>query len=44
MLAESDHPEVDVKGVRALYDWLQKDGGKTVLATGIQTVGSKHWE
>ncbi|WVQ68412.1 uncharacterized protein L199_006620 [Kwoniella botswanensis] len=34
----------DVQGLRALYDWIEQDNGKTVLSSGIQTVGSKGWE
>lgn len=35
---------IDVKGLRRLYDWIEQDQGKTVLASGIQTVGAKVWE
>lgn len=34
----------DVSGLRKVYDWVKEDGGKTVLMSGIQTVGGKHWE
>lgn len=36
--------DVNVSGMRKLYDWVKRDEGKTVLMTGIQTVGSKVWE
>ncbi len=41
---QNDDPSIDVKGLRRLYDWVEKDQGKTVLMSGIQTVGSKFWE
>lgn len=34
----------DVGGMRRLYDWVEADKGKSVLASGIQTVGAKSWE
>ncbi|KAI9637553.1 S-adenosyl-L-methionine-dependent methyltransferase [Dioszegia hungarica] len=34
----------DVSGLRKVYDWVKEDGGKTVLMSGIQTVGGKHWD
>ncbi|KAK6910817.1 hypothetical protein I203_104850 [Kwoniella mangroviensis CBS 8507] len=37
-------PTKEVQGLRALYDWIEQDDGKTVLSSGIQTVGSKGWE
>ncbi|WWC93432.1 hypothetical protein V866_000266 [Kwoniella sp. B9012] len=37
-------PSRDVQGLRALYDWIEQDNGKTVLSSGVQTVGSKGWE
>jgi hypothetical protein len=40
----NDEPELNVVGLRKLYDWVEKDNGKTVLMTCIQTVGSKSWE
>ena len=43
-IAEDDNSVIDVSGQRKLYDWVQKDQGNTVLMSGIQTVGSKHWE
>jgi len=33
-----------VAGLRRLYDWVEADKGKSVLASGMQTVGSKYWE
>ncbi|KAK4688497.1 caffeoyl-CoA O-methyltransferase, partial [Tremellales sp. Uapishka_1] len=41
---ENDKPEIDVVGLRKMYDWIQKDDGKTVLSTAIQTVGEKTWD
>ncbi|WWC90511.1 uncharacterized protein L201_005447 [Kwoniella dendrophila CBS 6074] len=35
---------IEVEGFRKLYDWLEQDNGKTVLASGIQTVSSKSWD
>lgn len=35
---------IDVTGLRRLYDWIEEDQGKTVLASGMQTVGAKSWE
>ncbi|WVO14484.1 hypothetical protein L204_102119 [Cryptococcus depauperatus] len=43
-LSEEDEDDSDVKGVRALFDWIEKDNGKTVLASVTQTVGSKSWD
>jgi hypothetical protein len=40
----NDNPSIDVVGLRKMYDWVEKDAGKTVLMTGIQTVGEKSWE
>ena len=34
----------DVSGLRKLYDWIEADKGKSVMASGIQTVGAKSWE
>lgn len=34
----------DCTGLRKMYDWIEKDAGKTVLASAIQTVGDKSWE
>ena len=34
----------DVMGLRKVYDWVENDKGKTVLMSGIQTVGGKYWE
>jgi hypothetical protein len=42
--AENDNPTIDVVGLRKMYDWVQMDGGKTVMMSGIQTVGAKSWE
>ncbi|WWC63461.1 uncharacterized protein I303_106064 [Kwoniella dejecticola CBS 10117] len=39
-----DDPTIEVNGLRDLFDWIEKDGGKTVLSSGIQTVGAKSWE
>lgn len=41
---ENDEPDLNVEGLRKLFDWVEKDAGKTVLVSGIQTVGSKFWE
>jgi hypothetical protein len=41
---ENDNPDIDVVGLRKLYNWVEEDGGKSVLMSGIQTVGSKVWE
>lgn len=27
-----------------MYDWIKEDGGRTVLATTLQTVGEKGWD
>ncbi|WVW85454.1 hypothetical protein I302_107492 [Kwoniella bestiolae CBS 10118] len=35
---------IEVQGLRALYDWIEADGGKTVLSSAVQTVGAKGWE
>ncbi|WWD19203.1 hypothetical protein CI109_103661 [Kwoniella shandongensis] len=43
-LEVNDEPSVDVTGLRKLYDWVEQDGGKTVLMSAIQTVGAKYWE
>ncbi|WVQ80048.1 hypothetical protein IAT38_002149 [Cryptococcus sp. DSM 104549] len=43
-LDENDDPAIDVTGLRKLYDWVEKDNGKTVLMSVIQTVGDKVWE
>ena len=45
-ITESDPgaTDVDVTGLRKLYDWVQQDKGKTVMMSGIQTVGAKFWE
>ncbi|RXK35065.1 hypothetical protein M231_07685 [Tremella mesenterica] len=42
--SENDNPRIDVSGLRALYDWVEKDAGRTVLMSGIQTVSEKFWE
>ena len=42
--AENDDPVIDVVGLRKMYDWVQQDAGKTVVMSGIQTVGAKSWE
>lgn len=34
----------NVQGVRKMYDWIEDDGGRTVLATTLQTVGQKGWD
>lgn len=34
----------DSAGLRKIFDWIEKDNGKTVIATTIQTVGGKSWE
>jgi hypothetical protein len=41
---ENDQPDIDVTGLRKVYDWVEQDAGKTVLMSGIQTVGAKAWE
>jgi hypothetical protein len=41
---ENDDPVIDVVGLRKMYDWVQQDAGKTVVMSGIQTVGAKSWE
>lgn len=41
---ENDEPDIDVTGLRKVYDWVEQDAGKTVLMSGIQTVGAKAWE
>ncbi|ORY35817.1 S-adenosyl-L-methionine-dependent methyltransferase [Naematelia encephala] len=43
-LEENDNPSIDVTGLRKLYDWVEQDQGKTVLMSGIQTVGHKFWD
>lgn len=43
ILPEVEADEQD-KGLRRLYDWVEQDAGKTVLMSGIQTVGAKSWE
>ena len=45
-ITESDPgaTDVDVTGLRKLYDWVEQDKGKTVMMSGIQTVGAKFWE
>nr|XP_019011611.1 uncharacterized protein I206_03713 [Kwoniella pini CBS 10737]OCF50392.1 hypothetical protein I206_03713 [Kwoniella pini CBS 10737] len=42
--SSKDDPTIDVEGLRDLYDWIENDNGKTVLTSGIQTVGEKSWE
>lgn len=42
--AENDDPNTDVEGLRKMYDWVQQDQGKTVVMSGVQTVGAKSWE
>lgn len=42
--AENDDPAIDVVGLRKMYDWVKQDNGKTVIMSGIQTVGAKSWE
>lgn len=37
-------PEPDTVGLRKIFDWIEKDKGKTVLASALQTVGEKSWE
>lgn len=34
----------DVQGLRKVYGWVKEDAGKTVLMSGMQTVGGKYWE
>ena len=34
----------DCAGFRKVYDWVEKDDGRTVLMSAIQTVGAKSWE
>ena len=41
---ESEADKSSAEGLRRLYDWIEKDAGKTVIASGIQTVGAKFWE
>ena len=41
---ENDGPGIDVSGLRRMYDWVERDKGRSVTMTGIQTVGSKVWE
>ena len=41
---QNDDPVIDVVGLRKMYDWVQQDAGKTVVMSGIQTVGAKSWE
>lgn len=36
--------DFNVDGLRRMYDWVQQDAGKTVIMSGIQTVGTKFWE
>lgn len=36
--------DVAVAGIRKLYDWIENDQGRTVVASGLQTVGTKGWE
>lgn len=43
ILPEVEADEQD-KGLRRLYEWVEQDAGKTVLMSGIQTVGAKSWE
>jgi len=42
--AGNDQPSIDVEGLRKMYDWVQQDAGKTVLVSGMQTVGAKSWD
>ena len=44
IVKDQDDGGPDVKGLRTLYDWIEQDKGKTVMASGIQTVGAKSWE
>lgn len=44
ILQDGEDAGEDVKGLRRFYDWIEKDLGKTVMASGIQTVGAKSWE
>ena len=43
-ITDGEEKSDDVIGLRRLYDWIEADNGKTVLASGIQTVGVKSWE
>ncbi|ORX38389.1 O-methyltransferase-domain-containing protein [Kockovaella imperatae] len=38
------HEDANIAGLRKFYDWAEKDNGKTVLLSGTQTVGAKHWD
>jgi len=42
--AENETPAIDVTGLRKLFDWVEQDAGKTLLMSGIQTVGAKNWD
>ncbi|WVQ72079.1 hypothetical protein IAR50_001624 [Cryptococcus sp. DSM 104548] len=33
-----------IEGMRRLYDWIEQDAGRTVLADVTQTVGERSWE
>jgi hypothetical protein len=39
-----DDVDANSRGLRQIYDWIEKDVGKTVLATAIQNVAFKGWE
>ncbi|OCF43993.1 hypothetical protein I317_02099 [Kwoniella heveanensis CBS 569] len=44
ILENNTNEDINVSGLRKLYDWVEKDQGKTVLMSAIQTVGGKSWE
>ncbi|WVQ72081.1 hypothetical protein IAR50_001626 [Cryptococcus sp. DSM 104548] len=43
-LSKEEEPSANVDGMRRLYDWVEQDAGKTVLANVTQTVGAKSWD
>ncbi|TYJ53956.1 hypothetical protein B9479_005361 [Cryptococcus floricola] len=43
-LSRKEEPSSIVEGMRRLYDWIEEDAGKTVLANVTQTVGARSWE
>ncbi|TYJ56699.1 hypothetical protein B9479_002630 [Cryptococcus floricola] len=43
-LTEAQDPDPEVTGMRALFDWIEEDDGRTVLANVTQTVGAKFYD
>ncbi|TYJ52118.1 hypothetical protein B9479_007272 [Cryptococcus floricola] len=43
-LSREEEPSPNVDGMRRLFDWIEQDGGRTVLANVTQTVGAKSWD